>query len=378
MRVSLCDMVASVQREVYERIDITDGPGVVLDRIATVFREFLALEGRAADEVLGIGIDVPGPVDHGTGRVVSPPIMTGWHDFDIPGFFAEEYACPVIVEKDANAMAFGEHRLVHATTEDIIFVKFGTGIGTGLIINGEIYRGSDGAAGDVGHIPLTVEGAVDDAPVCRCGNSGCIEAYAGGWAIMRDLRALGRPIESIDDLVREALEGRKDATRLVRAAAGIIGTAVSDLVSILNPRTIVIGGQLAAIDGLLFAGIREVVYRRSLPLATRDVHIVPSALDERGWRSRVGALGHGRGLLPRSGESPRRALNNGRLATTFGLRLPRARSGWARQTGLGRAARRTSGETARQCSLFTLSTKEGGCEPIVVATAWPTSPRSPV
>lgn len=281
MRVSLCDMVASVQREVYERIDITEGPTAVLARIAEIFDEFLALEGRAPTEVLGIGIDVPGPVDHRSGRAVSPPIMTGWHDFDIPGFFAENFNCPVIVENDANAMAFGEHRLVHPKTDDIIFVKVGTGLGTGLIINGEIFRGSDGAAGDVGHIPLTGEGSVENAPECRCGNFGCIESYAGGWAIMRDLRALGRPIESIDDLVREALDGRPEATRLVRAAAGIIGTAVSDLVSILNPRVIVIGGQLAAIEDLMFAGIREVVYHRSLPLATRDLRILPSALDER-------------------------------------------------------------------------------------------------
>ncbi|MFC6357179.1 ROK family protein [Luethyella okanaganae] len=281
MRVALCDMVAAVLEEAYERIDITDGPAAVLSRVKRLFDEFLDRQGRTPSEVLGIGIDVPGPVDHDSGRVVSPPIMTGWHDFDISAYFRPHYECPVIVEKDVNAMAFGEHRLVHADTSDIVFVKLGTGVGTGLVIDGEIYRGADGAAGDVGHIPLEANATGTDAPVCRCGNLGCIEAYAGGWALVRDLKALGRPVDSIDDVIREALEGRQDATRLMRQAATIIGTAVSDLVNILNPRTIVIGGQLAAVQELLFAGVREVVYRRSLPLATRELRIVPSALDGR-------------------------------------------------------------------------------------------------
>ena len=139
---------------------------------------------------------------------------------------------------------------------------------------------------DVGHIALA-NPADGEPPLCRCGNAGCGEAYASGWALVRDLAMLGYGIESIDDVVRLARDGNPDAVRLVRRAAQGFGAAVSDLVSILNPEVVAIGGQLAAIEDLLFAGIREVVYRRSLPLATRSLSILPSAL-ARGTRRRPG------------------------------------------------------------------------------------------
>ncbi|MFN8195790.1 MAG: ROK family protein [Nocardioidaceae bacterium] len=279
LRLALTDMLAAVVEESYRPIDITAGPAAVLASVGAGFTELLARHDRSPGDVLGIGIDVPGPVDHATGRVVHPPIMTGWHDFDIPAHLRAAYDCPVIVEKDVNAMAFGEQRIAHPDTGELIFVKLGTGIGTGLVIGGEIYRGADGAAGDVGHIPLS--NADDDAevPTCRCGNLGCIEAYAGGWALVRDLEELGHDVSSVDDVVRLTLDRHPDAVRLVRSAATIVGTAVSDLVNIMNPRVIVLGGQLAAVEDLLFAGIREVVYRRSLPLATRELSILPTHLN---------------------------------------------------------------------------------------------------
>jgi len=280
MRVAICDLRADVLREVYEVIDTTDGPESVLGEVARVFGLLLSETGWSRDQVAGIGIDVPGPVDHATGRVVSPPIMTGWHDYDIPAFFAADYSCPVIVEKDANAMAFGEHRLVYPTADNLVFVKFGTGLGTGMVINREIYRGSSGAAGDIGHIPLTMR-EDDDAPMCRCGNIGCVEAYASGWALARDLRELGHSIDTVNDVADSIRARNTDAIRLVRAASTVIGRALSDLVNIVNPQIIAIGGQLVTPDDLLLAGVREIVYSRSLPLATRSLQIVRSELDER-------------------------------------------------------------------------------------------------
>ncbi|GAA3614647.1 ROK family protein [Nonomuraea rosea] len=280
MRVALADAVAGILAERHVAIDITDGPVTVLKRVTGQFGELLAATGHTRDEVLGIGLSVPGPVDAGSRRVVNPPIMTGWHDFDIVSVFGAAYDCPVVVDKDVNAMAFGEHRLTHPGTPNIVFVKIGTGIGTGLIVDGRIYRGSDGAAGDVGHIPLGAAVGTDP-PVCRCGNTGCVEAYAGGWAMVRDLRELGHRLESVHDVVREAHAGNPDTIRIVKRAAGIVGTAIGDIVNILNPRKVVIGGQLAAIDDVLFAGVRESVYGRSLPLATRNLSIVPSELGDR-------------------------------------------------------------------------------------------------
>ncbi len=279
MRAAVCDMNAMVLAERSALYDITTGPIPVLTHVAGLFAELLQEVGKTPLDVCGIGIDVPGPVDHDSGRVISPPIMVGWHDFDIRQFFRASFECPVLVAKDVNAMAFGEHRMAHPDTENLVFVKIGTGIGTGIIIGGSIYRGSDGAAGDVGHIQIAPE-ASSDPPVCRCGKVGCVEAYAGGWALQRDLRELGHHVPTMGDVVQLTREGHPDATRLFRRAMNILGTAISDLVNVLNPRIVVLGGRLAAVDDFLFAGIREVVYRRSLPLATRKLEIVPSTLAE--------------------------------------------------------------------------------------------------
>src|SRR5438067_2337528 len=118
-------------------------------------------------------------------------------------------------------------------------------------------------------------------PICRCGNIGYVEAYAGGWALLRDLRALGHDVSSSFELVRLIRAGQPGAVRLARQAGRVLGQAIADAVSLLNPSLIVIGGQLAHADEPLLAGIREAVYRRSLPLATRNLQITTSKLDER-------------------------------------------------------------------------------------------------
>jgi predicted NBD/HSP70 family sugar kinase len=286
MRTALCDLKGEVSAERERAIDVASGPHPVLEAADEMFRALLAEAGRSTADVHGVGIDVPGPVDFDSGQVVSPPIMSGWDRFDIPGWFAGRYACPVLVDKDVNAMAFGEHRSVYPDVRQLLMVKAGTGVGAGMIIGGEVYRGADGAAGDIGHIQLsgdrvTAEGTGSE-PICRCGNTGCVEAYAGGWAIVRDLRAAGHDdIVSVDDAVRLVRTGDLTAVRLARRAGRIIGHAIADSVSLFNPRVVVIGGQLAGIEEQLFAGIREMVYRRSLPLATRNLQIVATTLNNR-------------------------------------------------------------------------------------------------
>ncbi|MFI5493740.1 ROK family transcriptional regulator [Actinoplanes sp. NPDC051859] len=280
MRTALCNLRGEVRAERERAIDVALGPQAVLSAAEEMFAALLAAAGRTAAEVHGIGIDVPGPVDFDSGQVVSPPIMSGWDRYDIPGWFAGRYDCPILVDKDVNAMAFGEHRSVYPDVRQLLLLKAGTGIGAGMIIGGEVYRGADGAAGDIGHIQVAVEDA-ESEPLCRCGNTGCVEAYAGGWALVRDLRAAGRAVETVDDAVMLIRTGDLTAVRLARRAGRIIGHAIADSVSLFNPRVIVIGGQLARIEEQLFAGIRELVYRRSLPLATRNLQIVATKLDTR-------------------------------------------------------------------------------------------------
>lgn len=274
MRVGVCDLTGAILHEVEITIAVTEGPTAVLGLVKKEFSSLLERAGAGRETVLGVGISVPGPVDTATGQVVHPPIMTGWDRYDIPGWFRDEYNCPVIVDKDANAMAFGEQHTTYPHVRHLLMVKIGTGVGSGLISDGRLHRGADGAAGDIGHNYVPKPEGVDREPECRCGNTGCLEAYAGGWALLRDLQALGVDAATVADAVRLLRSGERNAVRLARAASRLLGEAIAVTVNLFNPQVIVIGGQLAAAEDYYFAGIREAVYRRSLPLATRRIEIV--------------------------------------------------------------------------------------------------------
>lgn len=254
-------------------------PGQWLGRISTDFRAALDATGHAPTAVRGIGLALPGPVDFDARTLVRPPILSGWDGYPLADWFTADYSAPVIVENDVNAMALGEHHAQYRDEQALVMLKLATGVGAGIIIGGQIYRGADGAAGDIGHIQLT--GGEEDAPLCRCGNYGCIEAYAGGWALIRDLRAVGRDVRTVAEVVALIQAGDPEAMRLSKLAGRILGVALSDVVSLLNPGRLVIGGELADAASHLFAGIREQIYARSLPLATRQLQIVPSTLGPR-------------------------------------------------------------------------------------------------
>jgi len=280
MRVALCDLAGEILSERDVLVDVAEGPVVVLERIQQEFIGLLAGAKLKRSAVLGVGLDVPGPVDSASGRVVSPPIMNGWDGFDIPGWFGSRYGCPVLVEKDVNAMAWGEQHLAHPEVADLLMLKVGTGVGGGLVSGGHIFRGADGAAGDIGHLHVDLPAAGPE-PECRCGNTGCVEAYAGGWALLRDLTEGGADVRTVDDVVTLIRSGDLTAVRLARRAGRALGEGIAHAVNLFNPRVIVVGGQLADVEEQLFAGIREMVYRRSLPLATRNLQIVRSRLDRR-------------------------------------------------------------------------------------------------
>ena len=186
---------------------------------------------------------------------------------------------PALVDNDVNIMAVGEHWATWRDETFLLFVKIGTGIGSGIVADGRVHRGADGAAGDIGHIHVPDH----DDVVCRCGNVGCLEAVAGGGAMATRLAELGLPTRTGRDVVHQVLAGQPDAVRLIRQAGHAIGGVLAACVNMLNPAVIVIGGDVAEAGEPLLAGIREVVYRRSLPLATGHLRIALSALgDEAG------------------------------------------------------------------------------------------------
>ncbi|MCW3002256.1 MAG: domain containing protein [Conexibacter sp.] len=276
-RIGVSDLAGSPLAETSAAMDIADGPEVVLARVQEQFVELLKQLGRDADAVRGIGIGVPGPVAFDTGQAVNPPIMPGWDGFSIPEWFGERYDALVLVDNDVNIMALGEYWVHWRHVEHLLFVKAGTGIGCGIVAGGQIHRGAQGAAGDIGHIRLSGHEHV----VCRCGNMGCLEAVAGGRALAEQLTAEG--VEAADSraVVELVRAGNAQAVRAVREAGRGLGAILAGAVNFFNPSVIVIGGDLGEAYEQVLAGIREVTFQRSLPLATRDLQTVPSRLGDR-------------------------------------------------------------------------------------------------
>ena len=277
-RLVVCDLAGDVLAETAYEMDIGQGPEPVLEDVHTRLLELLATSGHAASEVRGLGIGIPGPVEFDSGRPVSPPIMPGWDRFDIPAWFTTRLGdVRVLVDNDVNIMALGEHWAHWRDVEHLLYVKVGTGIGSGIVAGRRIHRGAEGAAGDIGHIQVTD----DETVVCRCGNIGCLEAVAGGRALAQQLTALGYDVDAGRDVVRLVREGNADAIRLVRTAGRTLGNALAACVNFFNPRVIVLGGDIGEVHEHLLAGVREVVIQRSLPLATRNLRVVPTQLGDR-------------------------------------------------------------------------------------------------
>jgi glucokinase-like ROK family protein len=289
--VAVADLSGTILAQVEEPCDIAAGPEVVLARVEELFEQTLAAHEPRPGSLWGIGIGVPGPVEFDSGRPVAPPIMPGWDRYAVRERFAR-YQVPVWVDNDVNVMALGERRAGIARGQDnVVFVKIGTGIGAGIIVNGRLHRGAQGCAGDVGHMQVTDDAAV----VCRCGNVGCLEALAGGGAIARDAGSAARQGRSrflaalleekgsleAEDVARGASHGDPACVELLTNAGRLVGHMLASVVNFFNPSLIVIGGGVAGAGDLLLATIRESVYRRSLPLATRELVVKRSALGNR-------------------------------------------------------------------------------------------------
>jgi predicted NBD/HSP70 family sugar kinase len=276
-RMAVADLAGTPLAETSGDMDVAAGPPEVLEWVHRRFQDLLAEVGRSELDVRGVGVGVPTPVEFVTGRPIHPPIMPGWDNFAIPAWFQERLDVPVLVDNDVNIMAVGEHWSHWREQENVLFIKVGTGIGCGIIAGGRIHRGAQGAAGDIGHVRV----AGYEEILCECGNPGCLESIASGRALARQLTAMGIGAKHGRDVVRLVKSGNRDALRLVRDAGRLIGRVLSAAVNLLNPATIVIGGDVAEADQHLLAGIREAVYERSTPLATRALKIEKSVLGDR-------------------------------------------------------------------------------------------------
>ena len=276
VRAAMADLSGDILGEVSASMDIAEGPEVVLGWVSSTVRALLKGQRRPVKHLAAIGMGLPGPVEHATGRPISPPIMPGWDRYDVPGRLQREYAVPVLVDNDVNIMALGEQQVHLTDVADLVLIKVATGIGSGIISGGRLQRGATGVAGDLGHV--RVPGA--DDVTCRCGNTGCLEAVAAGPALAAQIRAGGGTAQDGQDVVDLVRAGDAVAVDVVRQAGRDIGEVLTACVSLVNPSVVAIGGSMARAGEHLIAGVREVVYTRSMPLATEHLSIVQSSVAE--------------------------------------------------------------------------------------------------
>ena len=269
-RVVVTDLRGVVLGERVGELLVGQGAHQVVAWILASALDVIAELGRRPEEIIGVALSLPAPVDFGRGEVTGPSVMTGWDGIPLEPLVRQQLDVPVVVENDVNARGLGEYQAHWRAYQEVFYVKAGTGIGSAIISAGSVFRGSNGAAGDIGHIRLEP----DAGPLCRCGSLGCVEAFAAGWSVVRDLTAKGFEVTDTASAMALVRAGEPEAIQLVRRAGRTLGRAIAYCVSLLNPGLVIVSGSLAQDDDHLLTGVREAVYQYSLPLATRDLRIV--------------------------------------------------------------------------------------------------------
>ncbi|MGW4533176.1 ROK family protein [Nocardia sp. NPDC004340] len=268
-QVAVCDLAGAVLAETEFAVPADGDVATVLGAAADQLD--LLVADRAGVPWYGVGVGVPSAVDTATGRSISPANPSG---VAVTELFSGRFGVPVRVDSDVNVLALAEHAR-RPDVDDLLLLKVSTGIGLGIIAGGNLQRGAWGAAGEIGHIK--VGGGVGRQ--CRCGDRECLETVAGGWALLEQFAALGRPVSGLAALVGLAAGGDPDALRLVREAGRSIGEVVAAAVNLLNPAVIVVRGDLSQVFDPMAAGLREQIYRYSSALNTRALRIEPGDLD---------------------------------------------------------------------------------------------------
>jgi predicted NBD/HSP70 family sugar kinase len=254
--------------------EIGAGPDEVMPGVAEHLR---ALMSPDLPPVLGIGISLPGVVDPDRGVSVDTPVMAGWDGVPLAPYLEGVADAPLLLANDADTMARSEF-LGHAKEiRDLLVVKASTGIGLGVLADGRIVSGARGGAGDLGHTKVP-EAA---GRPCRCGDVGCLETLAAGWALVARLREEGRTVDHIRDLVAQALSGDPEAKHMLRESGRQVGELLAVAINLLNPRAVVLGGDMAGAYDVYAAGVREAVYARASALATRELQFLPATYGDK-------------------------------------------------------------------------------------------------
>ncbi len=267
------------------------GPESVARAIADLARSVRAAAGGAGTTIAGVGVAAAGPTDHRRGVIYDPPNIEGWgRETPFGPLLARELGETVHVENDANAAALGEAWVgAGRGVRDLVYITVSTGIGGGLILDGRLYRGANGTAGEIGHVIIEPDG-----PLCHCGNRGCLEVLASGTAIARQAREAvargeptslrrlaARPEEITAVVVADAArDGDGVAADLYYQAGTRIGVVLGNLLALLNPKMIIVGGGVSKTGDLLFRPIREAIGKRVYPAPALGAAVIPADLGD--------------------------------------------------------------------------------------------------
>jgi predicted NBD/HSP70 family sugar kinase len=277
LRVAVGNLAHQVLAEQSEPIDVDASASQGFDRAEQLVARLVESTGIGRDKVLGVGLGVPGPIDVESGTLGSTAILPGWSGINPRQELTDRLGVPVQVDNDANLGALGE--LVWGGgrgVKDLAYIKVASGVGAGLVVDGRIYRGPGGTAGEIGHITLDESG-----PVCRCGNRGCLETFTAARYVLELLRGSHGDGLTIPKMVQLGREGDPGCRRVIGDVGRHIGMGVASLCNLLNPSRVVLGGDLAEAGELVLGPIRESVSRYAIPSAAQRLSVVPGALGAR-------------------------------------------------------------------------------------------------
>lgn len=276
-QLAVCDLAGEVLAA--EDVDQEPGvaPGELLPEVAKRLNGLMEQAGRSHDQLRGIGASIPGTVDFDRGASLDSPLMVGWDGVALAPYLTQGSDVPVYVDNDVNVMVLSERSGHLERFRDVLMVKASTGLGAGIVSGGELQRGALGAAGEIGHTKTPAA----EGLVCRCGDVGCLEAVAGGWALVRTMREQGHDVGHVRDLVDLAISGDPEARRLIRESGRRLGEVLAGAVTLLNPEAVVVGGDMAQAYDAFVAGVRETTYANATALSTRELEILPATHGDR-------------------------------------------------------------------------------------------------
>ena len=275
IKAAISDANYQILEQTSSDFDIDSPAEAALDLAAALVEKVIAAAKVGRSEIRAVGIGVPGPVDASTGQLHAGSILARWVGIDVPGGLSRRLGLPVYMDNDANLGGLAESVFGAAREVPVaLYVLLSIGVGLGIVINGHVFRGAGGIAGELGHIVVDEHGAV-----CRCGSRGCLEAIVSVNALAKALSVSHGNISS-DEMLRLAVAGDVGASRIVRDAGSLVGRYVGHLCSYFNPELVIVGGELMRAGDTLLQPLEDAMRRFSIARATENVRVIPAALGE--------------------------------------------------------------------------------------------------